>query len=43
MIALIITLIALLGTMFICMLSAHKADVWEETYKNINEKSNSKK
>lgn len=39
--ALIITLIVLLVTMFICMLSAHKADVWEEIYKNKYEKSNS--
>lgn len=39
MLALIITLIALLGTMLICMLSAHKTELWEE----INEKSNSKK
>jgi hypothetical protein len=39
MITAIILLIATVITMFICILSAHKAELWEE----INEKSNSKK
>ena len=36
MIALTITLIAAIGTILICILSAHKKELWEE----INKKSN---